>query len=162
MFLPAFPQFNELSHNDVSHDDLNHNANNQQAFNERSTGYYLIALGSTNVCFLLIVIALAIYIWRQRVNIVRFRAYFRIHQREQDPQGQQPLLHSQEFNDMSVENQKILHHGLNVRTTVDLVFPHALPQFRNITALRAFHKTQRENLKSYQVGQEALYVEQQN
>ncbi len=67
-----------------------------------------------------------------------------------DGQGQN------DFED-AVENPNIIHQGRNINQLINLMFPQILPGFRNITALKAFHKTQREGLKEYQTSQDAIF-----
>ena len=57
----------------------------------------------------------------------------------------------------AIGNQNITHQGAIINRVVDLIFPQFVPGFRNITALKAFQKSQREALKVYQVQQVEIF-----
>jgi hypothetical protein len=54
---------------------------------------------------------------------------------------------------LNVKNPNIVHQNQNVTDVVQIIFPSILPGFRNITALKAFQKSQRDALKEYQIRQ---------
>jgi hypothetical protein len=53
----------------------------------------------------------------------------------------------------NVINPNIVHQNQNVTDVVQTIFPSLLPGFRNITAFKAFQKSQRDAFKEYQVRQ---------
>jgi hypothetical protein len=54
---------------------------------------------------------------------------------------------------LNVINPNIVHQNQNVTDVVQTIFPSLLPGFRNITAFKAFQKSQRDAFKEYQVRQ---------
>ena len=57
----------------------------------------------------------------------------------------------------AVHNPEIVHQNQNVTQVVELIFPFRMPGIRNITALRTFHKGQREALREYQTHQARIF-----
>lgn len=54
---------------------------------------------------------------------------------------------------LNVINPNIVHQNQNVTDVVQIIFPSLLPGFRNVTAFKAFQKSQRDALKEYQIRQ---------
>jgi hypothetical protein len=54
---------------------------------------------------------------------------------------------------LNVINPNIVHQNQNVTDVVHIIFPSILPGFRNVTAFKAFQKSQRDALKEYQIRQ---------
>jgi hypothetical protein len=60
---------------------------------------------------------------------------------------------------LNVINPEIVHQNQNVTEVVQIIFPSIVPGFRNVTALRAFQKSQRDALKEYQIRQANVFNE---
>ena len=180
MHLPKFPQFDEVTATPTTKET---SQNNKLLFNmgistEDSTSIYNleIAFGTSFAILLLIIVIMALIIWLQRKHILRLRVYFN-GQPQENPQHQdngqaneeerRPIFNAGnqqgELGDLiPVENNNIrLHQNQDVTPLFYLMFPRDLTagvnHLRNITALRAFHKSQREALKAYASRQEELF-----
>ena len=130
-----------------------------------------VAFGTSFGILLLVVLALVIIIWIQRKQIARLIAFFN----GQQPEERRPIYNRLNRNDQDshededyfnltvVNNQHAplrFHQNANIAGLIELIFPRELdPQqhIRNITALRAFHKCQRDALKAYVANQEVLF-----
>ena len=117
-----------------------------------------IAFG-TSCCLLLFVMivlaAISILQWKQ---ISRLTAFFNGHQPDDE---RQPIYrHDENDNELANvnNNQACFHQNASINEVIELIFPRELPiqHLRNITALKAFHKSQREALKNYSANQGRL------
>jgi len=186
MHLPKFPQFDEVTATPAT--NVETNQNNKLLFNmgvstkDATSIYNLeIAFGTSFAILTLIIVIMALIIWQQRRHILRLRVYFN-GQPQENPQHQdngqaneedrRPIFNAGnqqgELGDLiAVENNNNnirLHQNQDVTPLFDLMFPRDLSagvnHLRNITALRSFHKSQREALKAYASRQEELYRNQ--
>ena len=127
-----------------------------------------IAYGTSCGFLILVVLVLVIIILLQRSQIVRLTAFFNGHQPDEDRRPiYNGIQNNQDDQDLTVVNndQVIIHQNANIIEVVELMFPRGLCRqrhLRNISALRAFHKSQREALKAYASNQERLFYAAQN
>jgi hypothetical protein len=165
MQLPSFPQFDEVTTMPTTIVETNQNNKllfNMGVSNKDSISIYNleIAFGTSFATLVLIIVIMAFVIWHQRRHIQRLRVYFNGHE-ELRPifnRGHQQLENG-ENNAIGNDNIR-LHQNQDLTNLIDLMFPRDLTagnHLRNITALRAFHKSQRENLKAYATRQEQLF-----
>ena len=170
MHLPAFPQFDEITTmgtTTIEAIQTNKLLFNMGLANKDSASIYNLEIAfGTSFGFLLLVIGiLALIVWVQRKQIVRLTAFFNGHQPEEN---RQLIVINREENDdnlANVNNERMrFHQNADITQVIDLIFPSELPaqHLRNKTALKAFHKSQREALKNYAAHQERLFLANQN
>jgi len=163
MYLPAYVQYESDTTSSTKTSVIKESALKLNIFAKDLTSEYSIeiAFGTSCAILFIVIFALLIVIWLQRKKIARLMRFFHGHRPDEERlvnlNGSANQNSEESFHDAAVNNQNILHQDIIVNNVVELMFPAILPGFRNITALRAFQKTQREALKEYQKRQEDAF-----